>query len=76
MLQVPARVAPVELLKKMVRSIGFDPDKVLVKEALAESHKIYTTPQEREEAAIASLTRALVEAIRDQPIQASIPRAH
>ncbi len=65
---------PTEILKKMVRSIGLDPDKVLNREALSETHRTYATVQEREQEEIALLTKALLDGIK-HPQDGNISRA-
>ena len=55
------------MLKKMVRSIGLDPDKVLAREAMAEPHRVYATPEDRENDEMRRLTTAFIEKVRNTP---------
>ncbi len=55
------------MLKTMVRSIGLDPEQVLSKVTLAEPHRTYTTPAERENEEMRRLTTAFTEKIRNTP---------
>lgn len=70
------RTTPTEMLKKMVRSTGLNPNKVLNKEALAEPHRIHATPEEREQEEIALLTKALMDTIKTQLQDSTISRAN
>jgi len=60
------KTTPKEMLKRMVRSIGLDPEKVLSREALGEPHRIYATPQEREKEETTLLVKAFVDSIKTQ----------
>jgi site-specific recombinase XerD len=59
-------VARLEMLRQMVSAWGMDPDKVLVKEAFAEPHRVFVLPQDREEDQVKILSRALKEAMRKE----------
>jgi len=54
-------VSKVEILKEFARSLGLDPEKVLVGDALAEPYRIITQGKDEEKAQI----RALSEAVKD-----------
>ncbi|MGQ9469313.1 MAG: tyrosine-type recombinase/integrase [Nitrososphaerales archaeon] len=58
------KVNKVEMLKAVVKSMGMDPDKVLVKEALTEPHRIYMDDRERLEDAEKILAAQLKEMLR------------
>jgi len=48
-----------EMLKEFTRSLGLDPEKILVKDALAEPHRIITGPQDEYQAQFEALGQAL-----------------
>jgi len=56
-----ATLSKVEMLKEFVRSLGLDPEKVLVRDAFAEPHRIVINGRDEEKAQI----RALSEAVKD-----------
>jgi len=60
------KLTPREMLEKMVRSIGLDPNRVLNNEALAEPHRIHATPPQQEEEEMRLLTRAFVDYVIEQ----------
>jgi hypothetical protein len=60
------KTTPTEMLKRMVRSIGLDPEKVLNREALGEPHRIYATSDEREKEETTLLVKAFVDNIKTQ----------
>jgi len=57
------RVSRMEMLKEVVRAWGMDPDRVLVKEAVAEPHRTVASEQ-REEEQVKALAAALKEMLR------------
>ena len=61
------RNGKVDLLKQMARTVGASSSEIKeALEALAEPHRIYATPQERENDEIQVLTKVFVDKIRDQ----------
>jgi len=54
-------VSKVEMLKEFTRSLGLDPEKILVKDAFAEPHRIIIDGRDEEKAQI----QALSEAVKD-----------
>lgn len=55
-----------KMVKEMARELNVDPDQVLAREAFAEPHRIYATPEERDQLEIRVLTKAFVQGIKDQ----------
>jgi hypothetical protein len=53
-----------EMLKEIVRAWGLDPEKILVREALSEPHRVVLQPVEREEDQAKTLAGALREMLR------------
>jgi len=68
------KTTPTEMLKRMVRSVGLDPEKVLSREALGEPHRIYATPQEREKEETTLLVKAFVDSIKTQLQDSTVSR--
>jgi len=58
------RVSKIEALKEIIRAWGMNPEEILTKETLAEPHRTYVTPMEREEDQIKTLALALKETIK------------
>lgn len=58
------KIDRVEMLKEIIRAWGMDPERILVKEALAEPHRIYATAIGREEERVRQLSQALKEMLR------------
>lgn len=57
----------------MTRTVGASPTEIKeALEALAEPHRIYATPRERENDEIRALTKVFVDKIRDQPKSSSV----
>jgi site-specific recombinase XerD len=54
----------IDMLKEMLRAWGLEPEKILTGEALAEPHRTYVTPEEREKEEIRLLGLALKESLR------------
>ena len=60
------KASRLEILKQMVSAWGMDPDKVLVREAFAEPHRVFVSPQDREEDQVKVLCGALKEMMRKE----------
>ena len=54
------------MLKAFAKGIGLDPERILTQEVLSEPHRIYVTPDEREERQISLLGQALKESLRKE----------
>jgi integrase len=57
-------ISKVEVLKEFARSLGLDPEKVLVRDALAEPHRIIGNGKGEEEAQISALSEAVKDWLR------------
>jgi len=55
-----------DMLKETMRAWGLEPEKILTKEALAEPHRTYANPQEREEEEVRLLGLALRETLKKE----------
>jgi hypothetical protein len=55
-----------EALKAFARGLGLEPEKVLIQSEFAESHRIYTTSEDREEAQTRILSIAIKELIKKE----------
>ncbi len=62
------RLSRLEMLKEIIRAWGLDPEKILVKEALLEPHRIVVANQEEEH--IKTLSKALREMLRRELLDA------
>lgn len=60
------KASRLEILKQMVSAWGMDPDKVLVRGAFAEPHRVFVSPQDREDSQMEMLCKALVEKMRKE----------
>jgi hypothetical protein len=54
-------VSKVEMLKEFTRSLGLDPEKILIKDAFAEPHRVIVDDMEEEKAQFQALSEALKE---------------
>jgi hypothetical protein len=61
-----ANYTKLDMLKETMRAWGMDPEKFLTKEALAEPHRTYPSPQEREEEEVRLLGLALRENLKKE----------
>ena len=52
------------MLKEFTRSLGLDPEKILVKEAIAEPHRVIIDGRDEEKAQIQALSEALKDWLR------------
>ena len=59
-------VTKTEALKEMVRAFGLDPEKVLVKEALAEPHRTVLDPLASGERELRTLTESLKRLVKEE----------
>ena len=57
------RVSKIEALKEIIRAWGMNPDQILTKKALAEPHRTFINPWEREQIQIRELSYVLKKAI-------------
>jgi len=64
-----AEVSKLEMLKEFTRSLGLDPEKILVKDALAEPHRIVMGPENENRAQFEALGQALKEWIRREALR-------
>lgn len=60
------KASRLEILKQMVSAWGMDPDKVLVREAFAEPHRVFVSAHDREEDQVKVLCGALKEMMRKE----------
>jgi hypothetical protein len=60
------KVSRIEMLKGIVRAWGMDPEKILVKEALMEPHRVMVSAIDREEEEVKTPSRALREMLRQE----------
>jgi len=60
------------MLKEFARSLGLDPEKILVKDALAESHRIITGPEDEDRVQFEALGQALREWIRREALRPNV----
>jgi len=67
-----AGVSKLEMLKEFTRSLGLDPERILVKDALAESHRIITGPEDEDRVQFEALGQALREWIRREALRPNI----
>lgn len=63
------QVSRVEMLKEIIRAWGLDPELILVKEALSETHKTIAAPAAREEEQVKALADSLKEMLRKEVLQ-------
>jgi hypothetical protein len=56
----------IDMLKEMMRAWGLEPEKILTSEALAEPHRVYVSPEEREKEEIRLLGLALKDQIKKE----------
>lgn len=61
--------ALIDTLKAIIRAHGENPEKYLMRKALAEPHRVYATPGESEEDHIKALSQALKEMLRKELLQ-------
>jgi site-specific recombinase XerD len=61
-----ASYTKLDMLKETMRAWGLEPEKFLTKEALAEPHRTYASPQEREEEEVRLLGLALRENLKKE----------
>ena len=69
------RVSNIEALKEIIRAWGMDPEEILTKKALAEPHRVYAGPRDREEDQVAALSTALKNMMRKELMNAK-PDSH
>jgi integrase len=62
-------VSRIEMLKEIVRAWGMDPERILVREALTEPHRVILQPVEREEEQVRTLAGALREMLRRELLE-------
>jgi len=62
-----------EALKSFARGLGLEPEKVLIQSEFSEPHRIYATPEEREEAQTRILSVAIKELIKKELLASGIP---
>ena len=64
----PPKVKGWELdaLKAFARGLGLEPEKVLTQAAFAEPHRIYVSPEDREQAQTRTLSLAIKELIKKE----------
>lgn len=67
-------VTKIDMLKEMMRAWGLQPEKILTREALAEPHRTYASPEEREKEEMRALGMALRDSLK-KDVLASIARA-
>jgi len=56
----------IDMLKEMMRAWGLEPEKILTSEALAEPHRTYGSPEEREKEEIRLLGLALRDSLKKE----------
>jgi len=64
-----AGVSKLEMLKEFTRSLGLDPERILVKDALSEPHRIIMGPEDEDRAQFKALGQALKEWIRREAVK-------
>ncbi len=62
-----------DALKAFARGLGLEPEKVLTKAALAESHRIYVTPQDHDQAQTRILSITIKELIKKELLSQDLP---
>lgn len=63
------KASRIEILKEMVRAIGFEPEKILTKEALKEPHRtVVTSPLETNKLQIETLMKTLKKGLKQELI--------
>jgi hypothetical protein len=62
-----------DVIIEMMKAKGLDPERVLVKEFLAEPHRIQAPPSERESFEIRALSKALLESLKKDLLDAQNP---
>jgi len=67
-------VSKLEMLKEFTRSLGLDPERILVKDALAEPHRIIAGPDDEGRAQFEALGQALKEWIRREALKTHADR--
>lgn len=67
------QVSKVEQLREFCQYLGFDPEKILAKEAFAEPHRVYVSPQEFETHQAQVLSSAIKEGIKQEVIGEILP---
>ncbi len=60
------KITRLQILEQMVSAWGMDPNKVVVKEAFAEPHRVFVSPYDREENQMKVLSNALKEMMRKE----------
>ncbi len=60
-----------DIAKEVLRSLGIGSEKVLVKDAFAEPHRVISDPQEPGDREVELLTRTLIDHIREQVTKAA-----
>jgi hypothetical protein len=61
-----------KMVMEMARELNVDPEQVLARDALAEPHRIFTTPDEQDHLEIRVLTKALVQGLKDYRSKSSL----
>ena len=69
-IQPKTRVSKIDALKEIIRAWGMDPEEILTKKALAEPHRIYAAPRDREEDQVRALSTALKDMMRKELMNA------
>jgi integrase len=64
-----AEASKLEMLKEFTRSLGMDPEKILIKDALAEPHRIIAGPEIEDRTQFEALGQALKEWIRHEAMK-------
>ena len=57
------------MLKEVIRAWGIDPEKILVREALSETHRVIVQPRDREESQVKGLARPLKDILRKEILE-------
>lgn len=64
----PSNYSKIDMLKEVVRAMGLEPETILTREALAEPHRTYVGPDEREKEQIRLLSLALRDSLKREVI--------
>jgi len=69
-----AGVSKTDMLKEMLRAWGLEPEKILTREAPAEPHRAYASPEEREKEEMRLLGLALKESLKNEFLTSEVRR--
>jgi len=64
------QLSKIDTLKEIIRAWGMNPDEILTRKALAQPHRTYTGPSERDEELVGELRNALKEMMRKELLDA------